>query len=141
MGQFSWHGCSVHRTTATHSEKTDPTTSEDWCLWFRTWRSWVPILAKLKSSPLDDQRRVRANCCAYLRLDFYTDCKQLIFRAGNEARTRDPQLGKLMLYQLSYSRLSAVTLQRLAYASLRRASPLAMQVKIDYSKSKIQILI
>jgi hypothetical protein len=26
-------------------------------------------------------------------------------RAGNEARTRDPQLGKLMLYQLSYSRL------------------------------------
>ncbi len=25
--------------------------------------------------------------------------------AGNEARTRDPQLGKLMLYQLSYSRL------------------------------------
>lgn len=26
-------------------------------------------------------------------------------RAGNETRTRDPQLGKLMLYQLSYSRL------------------------------------
>jgi hypothetical protein len=24
--------------------------------------------------------------------------------AGNETRTRDPQLGKLMLYQLSYSR-------------------------------------
>ena len=24
--------------------------------------------------------------------------------AGDEARTRDPQLGKLMLYQLSYSR-------------------------------------
>ena len=24
--------------------------------------------------------------------------------AGNEARTRDPQLGRLMLYQLSYSR-------------------------------------
>jgi hypothetical protein len=24
--------------------------------------------------------------------------------AGNEARTRDPQLGKLMLYQLSYAR-------------------------------------
>ena len=27
------------------------------------------------------------------------------FGAGNEARTRDPQLGKLMLCQLSYSRL------------------------------------
>lgn len=27
------------------------------------------------------------------------------FRAENGARTRDPQLGKLMLYQLSYFRL------------------------------------
>ena len=27
------------------------------------------------------------------------------FGAGNETRTRDPQLGKLMLYQLSYSRI------------------------------------
>jgi hypothetical protein len=26
-------------------------------------------------------------------------------RAGNGIRTRDPQLGKLMLYQLSYSRI------------------------------------
>jgi hypothetical protein len=26
-------------------------------------------------------------------------------RAADEARTRDPQLGKLMLYQLSYRRL------------------------------------
>ena len=25
--------------------------------------------------------------------------------AGNEARTRDPNLGKVMLYQLSYSRI------------------------------------
>jgi hypothetical protein len=28
-------------------------------------------------------------------------------KAGDEARTRDPQLGKLMLYQLSYSRVPA----------------------------------
>ena len=28
------------------------------------------------------------------------------YRAENEARTRDPQLGKLMLYQLSYFRIS-----------------------------------
>jgi hypothetical protein len=27
-------------------------------------------------------------------------------KAGNGARTRDPQLGKLMLYQLSYSRVN-----------------------------------
>ncbi len=28
----------------------------------------------------------------------------LKFGAGNEARTRDPDLGKVVLYQLSYSR-------------------------------------
>ena len=28
----------------------------------------------------------------------------LLIRAVNEARTRDPQLGKLVLYQLSYYR-------------------------------------
>ena len=34
--------------------------------------------------------------------------------AGNGARTRDPQLGKLMLYQLSYSRLfPAITVTRI----------------------------
>ena len=27
------------------------------------------------------------------------------FGAGNEARTRDPDLGKVVLYQLSYSRV------------------------------------
>ena len=27
-----------------------------------------------------------------------------IFEAGNEIRTRDPNLGKVVLYQLSYSR-------------------------------------
>ena len=29
----------------------------------------------------------------------------LINRAGDETRTRDPQLGRLMLYQLSYFRI------------------------------------
>lgn len=28
--------------------------------------------------------------------------------AGDEIRTRDPQLGKLMLYQLSYTRVSGI---------------------------------
>ena len=28
------------------------------------------------------------------------------FGAGNETRTRDPDLGKVVLYQLSYSRIS-----------------------------------
>ncbi len=40
--------------------------------------------------------------------------------AGNETRTRDPDLGKVVLYQLSYSRLemlgaSAVNLQHLKF--------------------------
>ena len=29
------------------------------------------------------------------------------FGAGNETRTRDPDLGKVVLYQLSYSRISS----------------------------------
>ena len=31
------------------------------------------------------------------------------FGAGNETRTRDPDLGKVVLYQLSYSRIVLVT--------------------------------
>jgi hypothetical protein len=30
-----------------------------------------------------------------------------LFGAGNETRTRDPDLGKVVLYQLSYSRILA----------------------------------
>ncbi len=35
--------------------------------------------------------------------------KRFCYRAANEARTRDPQLGRLMLYQLSYCRTSFCT--------------------------------
>ena len=31
----------------------------------------------------------------------------LKFGAGNETRTRDPNLGKVVLYQLSYSRINS----------------------------------
>ncbi len=30
------------------------------------------------------------------------------FGAGNETRTRDPDLGKVVLYQLSYSRIEVL---------------------------------
>ena len=43
------------------------------------------------------------------------------FGAGNEARTRDPNLGKVMLYQLSYSRkipMSVVRRERLELSRL-----------------------
>ena len=36
--------------------------------------------------------------------DGFTSCR-ICFGAVSEARTRDPQLGKLMLYQLSYYRV------------------------------------
>ena len=41
----------------------------------------------------------------------------LFFRAENEARTRDPNLGKVMLYQLSYFRIKVVQ-----YVSGKRGS-------------------
>ena len=37
------------------------------------------------------------------------------FRAVGEARTRDPQLGKLMLYQLSYYRKHPKTARRYVF--------------------------
>ena len=36
------------------------------------------------------------------------DLTEIQKRAGDGARTRDPQLGKLMLYQLSYSRVARI---------------------------------
>jgi hypothetical protein len=35
------------------------------------------------------------------------------FGAGNEIRTRDPDLGKVVLYQLSYSRIESMLLHLL----------------------------
>ena len=45
----------------------------------------------------------------------------MYFGAGNETRTRDPNLGKVMLYQLSYSRkifMSVVRRERLELSRL-----------------------
>ena len=47
-------------------------------------------------------------------------------RAGNGTRTRDPNLGKVVLYQLSYSRTSHVpTMNRIAAAVSSRIDSLA----------------
>ena len=37
------------------------------------------------------------------------------FGAGNETRTRDPDLGKVVLYQLSYSRKVTLGMYQLSY--------------------------
>ena len=45
-------------------------------------------------------------------------CKLLISRAENETRTRDPNLGKVVLYQLSYFRNMFLRLQKRLPTSL-----------------------
>ena len=40
-----------------------------------------------------------------IRCGYFRDEEE--FGAGNETRTRDPDLGKVVLYQLSYSRVTA----------------------------------
>ena len=40
------------------------------------------------------------------------------FGAGNETRTRDPDLGKVVLYQLSYSRIICIELFAFAVANI-----------------------
>ena len=42
--------------------------------------------------------------------------------AGNETRTRDPDLGKVVLYQLSYSRVEGAILQAAGWSRQRPAS-------------------
>jgi hypothetical protein len=54
-------------------------------------------------------------------------------QAGDGARTRDPQLGKLMLYQLSYSR--ACHLQRLLPASSPVPEPACEVPALSYSRA------
>jgi hypothetical protein len=52
--------------------------------------------------------------------------------AGDEARTRDPQLGRLMLYQLSYSRAKSLSIVNFSLPiafKLRR--PVNRQSEID----------
>ena len=39
------------------------------------------------------------------------DWVPFLFGAGNEIRTRDPDLGKVVLYQLSYSRIQKKALR------------------------------
>ena len=39
------------------------------------------------------------------KMDLFSEIHFLMLGAGNETRTRDPDLGKVVLYQLSYSRV------------------------------------
>ncbi len=55
--------------------------------------------------------------CGYLE-------EEIKFGAGNETRTRDPDLGKVVLYQLSYSRLIFVFQAATALAAFTHLSHL-----------------
>ena len=51
--------------------------------------------------------RLSRRCAENKKSDSYPlDNYLILIRAANGARTRDPQLGKLMLYQLSYCRIN-----------------------------------
>ena len=51
--------------------------------------------------------RMSRPCAENKKSDSYPwDNYLILIRAANGARTRDPQLGKLMLYQLSYCRIN-----------------------------------
>ena len=39
-------------------------------------------------------------------MDLFSEIHFLMLGAGNETRTRDPDLGKVVLYQLSYFRIN-----------------------------------
>jgi hypothetical protein len=49
-------------------------------------------------------------------------------RAGDGAQTRDPQLGRLMLYQLSYSRLSFFSVIKSGERRIRTSEGVRQQI-------------
>ncbi len=71
--------------------------------------SWSQNTNYIKNIFIELNHKGRRNFQKYNKIN---KKKALIFRlgpfkfgAGNETRTRDPNLGKVMLYQLSYSRM------------------------------------
>jgi hypothetical protein len=67
----------------------------------------------------------------------YLNGSQLNIGAGNEVRTRDPDLGKVVLYQLSYSRIRSVWLMvpgaRLELARPKRPRDFKSLVSTDFT--------
>ena len=51
------------------------------------------------------QRKKRPEGRFFLQFMNFNEAHKPNFGAGNETRTRDPDLGKVVLYQLSYSRI------------------------------------
>ncbi len=92
-----------------------------WSLGTQSWSSWTglnrrPLPYQGSALPLSytslsgqvSRRRVGRKC-ALLTTDRSVVRQAGLSGAGDEIRTRDIQLGKLTLYQLSYSRISEVS--------------------------------
>ena len=70
-----------------------------------------------KCSTTELQRQRLPEICSYFNKELFT-CQ----RAGDEVRTRDLQLGRLSLYQLSYSRKIKTRTQRKLFKTIFRMS-------------------
>ena len=72
--------------------------------------------------PVSPSRRTNAKANAN-RVEARTASSTLVFlRAGNGTRTRDPNLGKVVLYQLSYSRVRRKYIERRLIKGVRRVT-------------------
>ena len=62
-------------------------------------------IALAATSVLSGGTRQRKTFLWTKKMDLFSEIHFLMLGAGNETRTRDPDLGKVVLYQLSYSRV------------------------------------
>ena len=64
--------------------------------------------ASATAAKAKERKATTAGRAAAKRHQQKKDHLSVVLRAENETRTRDPNLGKVMLYQLSYSRVPAI---------------------------------
>ena len=62
-----------------------------------------------------------------------------MYGAENETRTRDPNLGKVVLYQLSYFRVVAFSLKRGAKIRLFRETPNLFGKKMRFMRFFLEV--
>src|SRR6185312_11069385 len=118
-GSDFWHRASDMAQRGDHQGWWSQKTRRSAGFWLARWpaEQWRPRSESNRRtricSPLHDHSATRPDGAAAIRGDHRLPIKQNPGNArfcwktgaGNETRTRDPDLGKVVLYQLSYSRL------------------------------------